>query len=367
MSGENGSGETFNRSYESGCLEFAKERELATVTLTCVFLSLVASLAVVLLVCGLKKCYILSQRLILYLSLAAILKCLCWVHVVIQYDLPYGHSEFSGATTRFCSAVGYFLTVTGWCEASAVTCVATNLLLNMVFRKSHKRLEVAYILAIFVLPFTLTWIPFTVGAYGQTGYYCWIRTQTDKCERFGFGIALQLLLWYIPLLLCLLYLLLLYYRMAQLASRKNQRWDGNSNPARQRNKPKIHKHMCQLIWCPLSYFLLYLIPFAAHLYLVFFSRPVLSLWFMSAITQPLQGALAAVAFTLDGQTIRRLRRQNLTATVCGLGQSVVVEDYPTHITHEDQLYEQSQHCSSSSSEQEEGDDGPRRGRYTEYS
>ena len=357
---------------ETGCSPFDHRRELATVTITCAAISLVACLVVLFVVCGLKKCHVLSQRLILYLAVAAIIKCFSWVQVV-QYDLVESTS-LSGSTARFCGVAGYFLMVSGWFEASAVACLSTNLLLNMVLKKSRKWLELAYIMIIFILPFTIMWIPFVTGAYGKTGFYCWIRAQTDKCEVFPTGVALQFLMWYLPLLFTLTYLLLLYCRVMWLTSKHKKRWDGNSNPTAQRSKLRM-KDVRQLIWYPLIYFLLYLVPLAAQLSLIIFTTPVYSLWFISAISQPLQGGFAAVAFALDTQTVRRLRRQNLTATVRGLTQSVVVEDYPTQHILEDQTYDQSQDSPSSSStdaeeeeeeEQEEDEVDGSRVKYRKY-
>jgi hypothetical protein len=349
------------------CPQFGHEKELATVAIVCSAISLVASLVVPALVCGLKKCHVLSQRLILYLAVAAIIKSLSWGQVVVHFNqLPVS----GGPPAQFCAVAGYFQTVAGWFEAMAVACLSTNLLLNMVLTKSQKWLELVYVVLIFILPFTLMWIPFVTRAYGQIGFYCWIRGTTDDgCKLFPLGIGLQFLLWYVPLAVALVHLLALYCRVMWITSKQRKRWDGNSNPTTLRNKLKT-KDVRKLIWYPLVYFLLYLVPLAAHLSLVLFSRTVYSLWFLSAITQPLQGGFVAVAFALDTQTVRRLRRQKLTATVRGMTHSVVVEDYPTHHALEDQTYEQSQRSSSTScSSEEEEDGGPRtrRGRYTEYS
>ena len=368
QSGTNHSNET-----EEQCTQFEHEKELATVTIVCATISLVACLVVVILVCGLKKCHVLSQRLILYLAVAAILKSFSWAQVAIHYnDLQGNYLSHSGSTSRFCTVAGYFTSVTGWFEAAAVACLSTNLLLNMVLKKSQTWLELVYIILIFILPFTLMSIPVVTGAYGQIGFYCWIRAMTESCEVFPVGIGLQFLLWYLPLLLALVYLLLLYCRVMWVISKQRKKWDGNSNPTRLKSKLRI-KDVRQLIWYPLVYFLLFLLPLAAQLSLTFSSSPVYSLWFLSAITQPLQGGFAAVAFALDTQTVRRLRRQNLTATVRGMTQSGIVEDYPTQHALEDHTYEQSQ-CSSSStscsSDECEGEDGEprvRRGRYTEFS
>ena len=379
-SGKLDSQNVMNTTNTTDCFQFDHEKELATVAIVCAAISLVASLVVMVLVCGLKKCHVLSQRLILYLAVAAIIKCLSWGQVVANYDfLPNSHSLVSGSTDTRCAVAGYFMSVAGWFEAMAVACLSTNLLLNMVLTKSQKWLELVYVVLIFVLPFSLMWIPFVTRAYGRIGFYCWIRamTNSDNCGLFRVGIGLQFLLWYAPLALALVHLLALYFRVMWITSKQRTRWDGNSNPTTHRNKLKT-KDVRQLIWYPLIYFLLYLVPLGAQVSLVLFSRPVYSLWFLSAITQPLQGGFAAVAFALDTQTVRRLRRQNLTATVRGITHSVIVEDYPTEHALEDQTYEQSREQSqrssstSSSSDDGEGDnnDGgprPRRGRYTEFS
>lgn len=327
------------------CSLFGHEKELATVTMGSASLSILACLIVLLLVCGLRKCHVLSQRLVLYLAVAVIIRSISWVQVTVHYNF---HPSFNGS--RSCTVAGYILTVTGWFEFMAITCLSTNLLLNMVSKKSHRWQEVIYFLFTFVVPFTVAWIPFAVGSYGETGFYCWIRAQTDLCRIFIPGLVFQFLLWYVPLLLALSHLLLLYWRVMCIVSQQKRRWDGHGSTGNN-NKPK-RREIRQIIFFPLVYFLLHLIPLAAQLSLVFISSPVYTLWFLSAISQPLQGGLFTIVVALDNSTIRRLRRQNLSATVLGLTQSVVVEDYPTRRTVEDQSYEQSEKTVSSSSEDE---------------
>lgn len=338
-----------------------------TVAVSTASVTFVTCTVVIVFIRMLKKHHFLPQRLILYLTVAVMIRCLSWVLQKIHFDLVNRYNVASETTDRFCSLAGYFTTTSGWFELLAVTILTTNLFLHAVVTRSRGWLELVYVLIIFLLPFVFTWIPFIRGAYGQAGSWCWIRKETNDCQIFVLGVFFRFAIWFVPLFLLLLILVIFYSTVTYIISKRNNTWDGNFNPMIRRLKLKMQKEVRPLIWYPLIYFLLYLIPLASRITDSISSEPFYPLWILSAITLPLQGGFIAVAFTLDTNTVRRLRRQRITGTVRGITQTNLVEDYPTEHQREHPEYGESSSTSSDDSEcaDKEGQSA-RRGRYTEF-
>jgi hypothetical protein len=357
------------------CTQYSKHYSdiATTLVVSAASISFVACLVVVVLICVMKKHRFLPQRLILYLTVAVMIRCLSWAPQRIHFELVNRYDIPSQTTDKICSVAGYLLMTSGWFELMAVAILTAHLFLHSLVTRSKGWLELVYVLMIFLLPFTFTWIPFIRGAYGQAGSWCWIRIKEDDCKTFTFGVWLRYTIWFVPLILILILLLLFYCIVTYTVSKRNTTWDGNFNPMLRKLKLKMEKDIRPLIWYPLIYFLLHLIPLASRITESVSSRPFYPLWILSAITLPLQGGLIAIAFMLDVKTLRRLRRHVTSGTVRGMTQQTLVEDYPTEHDSEDRSYGESSSFSSDYDEYEyeEGEEGEghvqrRRGRYTEF-
>lgn len=319
-------------------------------------ISLTACIVVIVIICTLRKYHSLSQRLILYLAMVVIVRCMTWTTYLIEYHLNK-RPVTCKAADYLCSWVGYLSLTVGWMELMAVTCLTTQMLLNMIMKQPRKWMEKAYILAIVILPLMFTWIPFTRGAYGRRDAICWIKTHTNDNHRIPipFGFAMNILLWFLPLIGMIVYLILLYIRVTIIVKKRNRNWEGNAaDPVVQRHKAKLLKDLRCFFWYPFIYFLFYCIPFVVRVGDLVKSQPVYALLIIASITRPLQGGIIAVAFMLDAKTIRRLRRQNISGMVHGFMSSKSVKDYPTTHEQEDQSYGE---LSCSWNDKDNGGDG----------
>lgn len=326
-----------------------------TVGVATACLSFFACVVVIILMLLLKKYHFRPQRLILYLTISVMINCLSITTHKIYYIMVHRYNIANETTSRFCIFAGYFSLTSGWFELMAVTALTINMFLTVVVKKSADWLEGAYFLLVFFLPFTFTWIPFIHRAYGPTGPWCWIRLNDDECHSFIYGICFRFILWYVPLNAILVVLVVLYGIVICHVSKQKNSWDGNFNPMLRRMKLKMQKEVRPLIWYPLIYFLLHLIPLAHHLALEFSSKPQYVLWFLTAITLPLQGGFIALAFTFDAKTLRRLRWNRLKGIMRRIGKGSGVVEYPAE--HVDENITDS----SSSSDEDEEEEGEREG------
>ena len=263
--------------------------------------SFIACLGVITLIILFKKYLFFTQRLILYLTIAALLNSVSYM----LHRVDYTHEN--EATRGFCVFIGFFGQNTSWAELIAICCITINIFLNVVLHKNTEKAEKLYIFMIFVFPFLFNWIPFIELAYGKAGAWCWIRSKSEdgNCTTFKFGVYLRFVLWYVPLYVVLVILIALYIVSIFKAGRERWQYEGKYDPeARQLHKQQ-QKEVTSVIWYPLIYLLINIIPLINRIHDVASNDSSLVLWYMHGIIIPLLGGFIALAFTLDPETLRR--------------------------------------------------------------
>ncbi len=273
-----------------------------------------------------KKYLFFTQRLILYLSIAAALVSFTTVLHIAERNGP----------NWLCVGVAYVDHTVSWAVLIAITCITVNLTLLVLFHRNTERLEKVYVIFIFVLPLTFSWIPFINEAYGKAGAWCWIRSEDDNCNSFTYGAILQLILWYIPLYILFIILTIVYVIILVKLRRDRNQWTGQYDPTANKMQQVMQREIRPLLWFPLIYLVLYVIPLINRIQGAASDDPVLALWILTAIFFPSQGGFIALAFTLDPETFKRLKWPEFKATVKQMW-SKDVREYPISRVHGDSL------------------------------
>lgn len=308
----------------------AKEYAIvAALSAATAFLSLVACCFVLFVMILFKKFQYFQQRLLLYLTIAALLDAIA----IIVHRVDY-NNETSAFYTRWCRFAGFFENNTSWMILLAVTIITVHIFVLAVFGKRTNRLEPLYVFIIFLSPFLVNWIGFIENAYGKAGAWCWIRGENEEdCSNFTYGVILRFVDWYIPLYITLPILIILYTIILVKVECKGRKWRGDYDPNTEPVIQQMRKEVRPLIWYPLIYFLLNIIPFINRIHNRVRPRdPALALWVLTALTYPLTGGLIAIAFTLDPGTMRRLRWANVKAAIKEYRHTKGVEEYPVEIS-----------------------------------
>jgi len=185
---------------------FAYDKDLYNVvgyvSTASVIISLLAVSFVPFFIVLLKKWRFFNQRLILYLSLAAIFD----VMIIMLSSLARNDNIY-------CTFGGFLTQIGSWMSLNAYICITATLLLKAYFPINLEKLDIPVVLFIFLSPFLFNWIPFIQHSYGMAGPFCWIASSkivNNTCESHVFGQVLQLVLWYIPLYLTLSIMIILY-------------------------------------------------------------------------------------------------------------------------------------------------------------
>lgn len=291
--------------------------------------SLVAGTFVISVIMLLEKWRYFSQRLILYLAIAAILTSVSTILHRVDYD-----NQTSSFYRRFCAMGGFLEQITSWIFLNANSAITVYLFANVVAKVNTERLEPLYLAFIFFFPFTFNWIPFIKSSYGRSGAWCWIRSDdTDTCESYAFGQYLIFVLWYVPLYITLFILISLYLVILVRLHRASKEWTRNPTKEARKLQKKSQHDVLPLMAYPLIYFGLSVPPLVNRIYtLVNPGSPELILWYISALSFPLEGGLIAVAYTLDPGTRKRLTWKHIRAAlgrcVSRRGRKDGIMEYP---------------------------------------
>ena len=266
------------------------------------FISCLFCIVVIGLLLLLKKHYFFIQRLVLYLSVAALINSLS---MVLRLHRIWYRQQIE-ALKVLCIVSAFINQTSAWSLLMAFMAITFSLLMAVVFQKSTARLELVYVIMIFLFPLTYNWIPFLYDTYGQAGAWCWIRNVNydDNCTEHEFGTILQYVLWYgtgygLMAILLLVYVFILVCVLRQKLKRKDT--------VTKEVQKNLHQEVLPLLLYPICVLIMNIFPLINRIYAtVIKGDPVYSLWILHAAVSPLQGGFIALIYILDRRTLERL-------------------------------------------------------------
>jgi hypothetical protein len=251
-----------------------------------------------------KKYKFYTQRLILYLAIAAMIHAFSFCLTRVNYTSPRPIED------NYCNFGALLNHYTAANEVLSVCFMTLNLVVKAVCNRSTVKAEPFIVLAIFLLPATWCWVPYVLeGGYGTTKGWCTIRTLNEDCTPYRYEAWLQFGLRYIPLytlmLITIISIVLVGFRM-NMASMK---WDTVNSAIRENLKREI----LSIILYPIIFILFNIFSLINQIYTTI--HPDLKevppayvvLIYLRVLTTPLRGAFIALAFALDKETRKRLR------------------------------------------------------------
>ena len=274
-----------------------------------------------------RKYHFMSQRLILYLSSSSLL--FSFVQT-INFD---GHIATKSPTALdYCVFIGFVTQLTIWWEVLAMTCIMIDIFVKSIFQISTEKLEKFYLLFIIVMPLTFSWIPFINGHYGPAGLYCWIRDQNlENCSISDFGDWLRFSLYYIPLYAIMITLIILVIFSMVVVQWRKKRWFGQYSPERQVVHQMIEKEIKPLLWYPLIFIIINIVPLIRRAYSVHDSSGTFFfvLTAIQIVIYRFQGILIGLAFSLDPETRKKLHWPEIKAAFIHLcTRNDMIHQYP---------------------------------------
>lgn len=284
--------------------------------------SFVGSLFVIGLIWLFKKYKFFVQRLILYLSISAFLSSTAYIMGRVDYD-PSSH-----ALMKFCEFQGFWLLLTDWMVVLSIFCVTFNLLWSVFTEKRHEKIEIFYVAFTFLAPIPISCIPFIHNSFGPSGAWCWIQSIRDNCTPDRFAKYLQFGVWYVPQYIIIFSLFVMYIVIIVKLKTKVKSWQGTYDPNVERKKALLNGEIKPLVWYPTVYFVVCIFPLINRIYFSATDQPQLVLYVLHVLSAPLQGALTALVYALDRDTLKRLNWHNIKASFQYRNTDAVVREYP---------------------------------------
>ena len=271
--------------------------------------SFFSSLLVIGMIILFRKHRFFSQRLILYLSVAALLYSLATASAKSDYITTNYKTE------KYCEWIAFVSQYTQWCLLLAVCIITFDILLKISFNRLTQFLEVPYIIVIFIFPAVFNWIPFYWHLYGISGDWCWIKTfyfdDSGNCVKSTKSVIIQFSLWYGPLFI-LLCAILISYIFIILLLRRQRRQMSIYNPDQIHLLRTMRNEIYTIIWYPIVYLIINLFPLANRItYVIGDDHPVFVLWLLHALISPLQGGFMALVYAIDPETRQKLNRHSI--------------------------------------------------------
>ena len=302
------------------CVDLKSDHKKAVikwVVLGCGSFSFVCCLLVLATIAVFKKVRTTSQRLVLYLVLVTFAMSAVYVLHGVE---DKGKLKGSGA---YCMLTAFLDQVLSWMELLAMLCLTVDIFTKvrtMDFQVT-KKYELFYIFAIFVLPLTFNWIPFTTSAYDDSGPYCWIRTckkisndnntttdnTTYKYVEDKYGVAFQFALFWIPFYTTILVIILIYgwsiYRARVRLKQYQATYDPNSKIMRE----QLISELWQYMLYPLIVIIVNTVPLISRLVnAIAINEEFFELQILHGVFVNLEGPGLALVFFTNSETRKDL-------------------------------------------------------------
>ena len=276
-------------------------------------LSIIGCLFMIAVIWLFRKYRVQSQRLVLWLSVAALFDALAYAVGDIKSD---------GA---LCDAEAWFLTWFDWCVLAWVCCITFNLYTNAVRMRTIPGHHEKYFHLVCWLcpPLLLSLLPFAGDHYGPAGAWCWIKHE-DTAWRFA--------VWYVPLFVAIT---ALFITFAYITYQIKRRFLGWQNSEAADDHAALLADIKVLRSYPFIYLTLSLFPLILRIHNAFTAEgdDVYGLWIMTVLTAPLQGAVNAIVFGLDPDTRSKVTwNQVKMAWGRRFDKSSAVQEYPTMVS-----------------------------------
>ncbi|KAL4220149.1 hypothetical protein ACF0H5_020561 [Mactra antiquata] len=271
-------------------------------------ISLIGCVFIILVIWLFRKYIAFSQRMILYLSLAAFLN-----------SISYLMGELHPAGP-LCSFQAFWMSYFDWSVLLWVSCITLNLTINVLWSKTTEKYEWLYHVVSWGVSLVMSVLPFIGNKYGPAGAWCWVVDDW----RWRVGV------WYGPLFGMLLIMVVVYIYISCVLSRKVSTWEGTYDPDTERNKQMLKEDIKPLRAYPFVYLATSLFPLINRIQnAVDVSNPVFALVLLASISSPSQGAINAVVFGMDRETFRRLTPSNIKVALSNkFSRRAVIHEFP---------------------------------------
>ena len=303
-------------SVNNSCFHFSQEQlnQAIAAVVSVSALAIIACALAVILIIVLKLYRKFLNRLILYLMVAAVSYTVAFVLAITPVHHSNGEVQVREGLDGLCAAFGFFNQMTDWTFHGTIAWVIVYLTLMAVFKyqANKPKHEVSGLIIILLFPFIVNWIPFINDMYGLSGIWCWIKLTNGDCHSdYTLGVAYQFTLYY-GLFAMFVFGSYVAFTVIVITLCKERVASGRERA--ESFKKETHrqalKEALPLLAYPLIYNIFFTIMLANRVYHAITTSknedPNFPLFLAHAIAEPLRVLLAALAFLLHPNILKRV-------------------------------------------------------------
>ena len=275
-----------------------------------------------------KKYTFYTQRLILYLAIAAMVHAFSFSLTRVNYYSPRPIED------NYCYFGGLLNHYTAANEVLSICFMTLNLVVKAVCNRSTVKVEPLIVVVIFLLPASWCWVPIVLNGYGTAKGWCTIRTLNADCTPYRYEAWLQFGLRYVPLYTLMLLTLVSVVLVGIRVKMGSMKWTGRWNAVNSSIRENLKREILSIIWYPIIFILFNIFSLINQIYAAVRPDPLelppaySILLYLRILTSPLRGAVIALAFALDKETRKRLRStQCKAACLEWISKKETVEDF----------------------------------------
>lgn len=250
-------------------------------------LSFVLSLCMIFMIWLFKRYMFFSQRLILYLGIAALFD-----------SIPYMMGNIDN--TIGCKIQGYLMTYFDWTCVLWVCVITANMFRWVKEDISFESSESLFHLICWFIPALIAGVPFMWDSYGHSGPWCWIKGDQK------YNQMLRFLIWYGPVLLLVIILttMLIYLRVH---TKIQNRAYANYNPEEENAKSRKWKEVRILFMYPIVFIVVSIFPLTTRIQMATSSESSFPLVLLTSMSAPLLGTANALLYSCSEETRQQMR------------------------------------------------------------
>jgi hypothetical protein len=260
-----------------------------------------------------KKYHFFVQRLILYLTIAALFDA-----------IGYLMSQDVLEENTFCIVQAFWVTFFDWAVLLWVSCITFNLFWSVIKLKKTNHLEWVYHAISWGVSLVVACIPFSNGiVYGPASLLCWIKAGQN---------AMRFAIWYVPLFILLLTMLLTNIYITFIVNKRSKERIGSYSPELERNMTLLKEEVKPLRYYPLVFMAANVFPLINRIQNAAAggSRddPSFPISLLAILSVPMQGFLNALVYGIDKETRSKLHFIQIKMALQQRRQRMLIGEYP---------------------------------------
>ena len=275
-----------------------------------------------------KKYRFFTQRLILYLAISSLT-----YQVISALDVSSIKAYSDQNALNYCILIAVLTQIVIWWPFMATIVIVFDIFVRAVLKKPTERLEIPYILVIFVLPVLINWIPLVDSAFGPNRYFCWIKDENEDCETdYINGIIFRAALFFIPCYTIVAFMIISLVITIISINRSKKNYNGKFDPQAIALKKQMEEEIRPILYYPIIFILTTVVSVVITIYNATNRENsevgfiIIAILLLTVFR--LQGVFITLVFTLDPETRKKLNGREIKAAFRNFLEKQDNSDYP---------------------------------------